>query len=277
MVKRFIILSIIITLTAFSLPPEQLEWVAIGDSITYLNDHPDETGNRVEKGYMTQVTEKLPHIRYINKGYNGWTSGGIADKMEELGIPVADVYTVFLGTNDWWQGRPVGTMDDYTGVTGSKTVYGAFRIIVDKLKRLNGRAKIILMTPLQRGDFVYVGNYANNAYGSYRDRKGQSLEAVADAIKEIGKHEGFVVIDLYHKSGINQLNMVRLKRLKDPSTGNYRDYKYPGFINIPFDPANDIYPYPVEAMDMTYDGLHPSDRGNAVIAEMLVKQMKKIR
>jgi lysophospholipase L1-like esterase len=27
---------------------------------------------------------------------------------------------------------------------------------------------------------------------------------------------------------------------------------------------------------MTYDGLHPSDKGYAVIAEMLVKVMKKI-
>ncbi|MDR1154185.1 MAG: SGNH/GDSL hydrolase family protein [Bacteroidales bacterium] len=275
MLKRFIILSIVIT-TAFSLPPGQLEWVAIGDSITYLNDHPDETGNRVEKGYMTRVTEKLPHIGYINKGYNGWTSGGIADKIEELGIPGADVYTVFLGTNDWWQGRPAGDMDDYTGATGSKTVCGAFRIIVDKLKRLNGRAKIILITPLQRGDFVYVGNYSNHAYGSYRDRNSQSLEAVANAIRDIGKHEGFAVVDLYHKSGINQWNMVKFKRLKDTSTGTYRDYKYPDFINIPFDPANDAYPYPAEAVDMTYDGLHLSDKGNAVIAKMLIKQMKKL-
>ncbi|MDR1172922.1 MAG: SGNH/GDSL hydrolase family protein, partial [Bacteroidales bacterium] len=247
------------------------------DSITYLNDHPDETGNRVERGYMTRVTEKLPHIKYINKGYNGWTSGGIADKVEELGIPKADVYTIFLGTNDWWQGRPVGAIDDYIEVTGSKTVCGALRIIVDKLKRLNSRAKIILITPLQRGDFIYVGNYSNNAYGSYREKNGQSLEAVANVIKDIGKHEGLVVVDLYHQSGINQWNMVKFKRLKDPSTGAYHDYKYPDFINIPFDPANDIYPYPVEAVDMTYDGLHPSDKGNAAIAKMLIKQMKKFK
>ncbi|MDR1171433.1 MAG: hypothetical protein LBL24_03150, partial [Bacteroidales bacterium] len=68
MLKRLIILSVVV-IVAFSLPPKQLEWVAIGDSITYLNDHPDETGNRVERGYMTRVTEKLPHIKYINKGY----------------------------------------------------------------------------------------------------------------------------------------------------------------------------------------------------------------
>ncbi len=276
MVKRFIILSLIV-LTAFCFPPKQLVWVAIGDSITYLNDHTDETDNRVEKGYMTRVVEQLPYVEYINKGYNGWTSGGMADKIEKLEIPQADVYTVFLGTNDWWQGCPIGTIDDYTGKMGSKTIYGAFRIIIDQLKQLNDRAKIILMTPLQRGDFVYVGNYSNNAYGSYRDKNGQSLEAVAEAIKTIGKHERLVVVDLYHKSRINQLNMVKFKRLRNPSTGTYRDYPYPDYINIPFDPANDIYPYPVDAIDMTYDGLHPSDKGNALIAKMLVKQMKKFK
>jgi lysophospholipase L1-like esterase len=36
-----------------------------------------------------------------------------------------------------------------------------------------------------------------------------------------------------------------------------------------------ITPYPVEAMDMTYDGLHSSDKGHQRIANMLVEVMKK--
>ncbi len=275
MIKRLIFLSLIV-LTAFSPAPRQIEWVAIGDSITYLNDHADQTGNRVEKGYMTRVTEQLPNITYVNKGYNGWTSGGIADKIDELGLTKADVYTVFLGTNDWWRGRPIGTIDDYAGATGSETIYGAFRIIVDKLRSLNDRATIILMTPLQRGDFVQVANFKNTAYGSYREKDGQSLAAVAEAIKSIGKRENITVIDLYNKSGITQKNMVKFKRLKEPSAETYRDYRYPDFIDVPFDPENDAYPYPPEAIDMTYDGLHPSDKGNAAIAKLLVKQLKQL-
>ena len=58
-------------------------------------------------------------------------------------------------------------------------------------------------------------------------------------------------------------------------SGTYRNYNYPDFINIPFNPEKDEYPYPVEAIGMTYDGLHPSDAGNAVIAKKLVKLMKK--
>jgi lysophospholipase L1-like esterase len=276
MIKKWILFAAVI-LADLSWAPRQIEWVAIGDSITYLNDHPDETGNRVEKGYMSRVAELLPHVRYVNKGHNGWTSVRIADRINELGLQKADAYTVFLGTNDWWKGQPVGSMNDYTGNTGSQTVYGAFRIIIDKLRSLNGNAPIILITPLQRGDFVYISNSKNNAYGSYKDKNGQSLSKVADAIKQIGKHEHLEVVDLYYKSGITQKNMVKFKRLKNPATNRYVNYSYPDFTDIPFNPETDEYPYPVEAADMTYDGLHPSDRGNAVIAKMLAESLKKIK
>ena len=116
------------------------------------------------------VTEKLPYIKFINQGHNGWTSGGIAEKINELGLVSADVYSVFLGTNDWWRGRSLGKLEDYQNNTGNNTVHGSFRIIIDKLKSLNANAKIILITPLQRGDFVYISNAKNNAIGSYKPK-----------------------------------------------------------------------------------------------------------
>lgn len=259
----------------FSFTHKEISWVAIGDSITYLNDHPNETGNRISKGYMTMVTEKLPYIHYTNKGYNGWTSGGIAESIDKLGLTKADVYSIFLGTNDWWQGRPIGTIDDYKNNTGNNTIYGSFRIIIDKLHSLNKEAKIILITPMQRGDFVYINGFTNNAYGSYKEKNGQMLSQVADAVINIAKQEQIHVIDLYNKSGITLKNMVKYKRLKDPQTGVYKNYTYPDYINIPFDPKADEYPYPKDAIDMTYDGLHPSDKGYEVISKMLVKVMKK--
>ena len=77
------------------------------------------------------------------------------------------------------------------------------------------------------------------------------------------------MVDLFNRSGITPENMVKYKRLKDPQTGEYKNYSYPTYIDIPFDPATDEYPYPAGAADMTYDGLHPADKGNAVIAGML--------
>jgi lysophospholipase L1-like esterase len=270
-------LLIIITIACifFSFSDKEITWVAIGDSITYLNDHTSETGNRVTKGYMTKVIEKLPYIHYINQGHNGWTSGEIASEIEKLGLVKADVYSVFLGTNDWWHGRKLGTLNDYKNNTGNNTVYGSFRIIVDKIHSLNSTSKIILITPMQRTDFVYINDMKNNAYGSYKEKAGQTLAQFAQAIDSIGKFEHFDVIDIYNKSGITLGNMVKYKRLKDPQTGKYKNYPYPSYIDVAFNPETDEYPYPVDAIDMTYDGLHPSDKGYAIIADMLVNVMKK--
>lgn len=261
---------------SFGFSPKPMTWVALGDSITYLNDHPDETGNRISKGYLTLVTEKFPEIEAINKGFNGWTAVKIATEFDKLEIPKADVYSVFLGTNDWWGGRPLGTFEDYQKNTGTETVHGAFRVIIENLRNLNPEGKIILITPMQRVDFVYINNYKNNAFGSYREKGGQDLESFANAIVAIGKHEGFPVVDLYHKKGMEHADLVKFKRLKDPITGEFRNFRYPDFIDVPFDPEKDEYPYPEKSIAVTYDGLHPSDKGYRMIAKELYPVFKEL-
>lgn len=275
--KKILALAVIICF-ATSFKRKQITWVAIGDSITYLNEHRDETGHRITKGYMTRVVEALPQIRYTNQGHNGWTAGGIANSINKLGVEKADVYSIFLGTNDWWQGRSIGTLKDYENNTGNNTLNGSFRIIIDKLKLLNPAAEIILITPMQRTDFVYINNMKNAAYGSYREKNGQMLEQFADAIKAIASREKITLVDLFHNSGMSLPNLVKYKRLRDPnSKDTYRNLPYPDYIGVPFNPETDEYPYPVDAIDMTYDGLHPSDKGYDIIAGMLIKVMEKFR
>ncbi|WP_420148310.1 SGNH/GDSL hydrolase family protein [Spirosoma sp.] len=273
MKNRIILVALICLITSFK--PKELTWVALGDSITYLNDHRNETGDRITKGYMTRVTEKLPNIHYVNQGHNGWTAVRIAEQIDKLGLTKADVYSVFLGTNDWWGGKPLGRFADYEQKTGTGTVYGSFRLIVDKLRSLNPDAKILLITPMQRVDFVYLNNFKNNAFGSYKPKNGQNLEAFANAIDSIGRYEKVPVVDLYHLKSLGHKKLVKFKRLKDPQTGTYTNYRYPKFIDVPFNPETDEYPYPVEAIDRTYDGLHPSDKGYELITRRLLKIMKK--
>ncbi len=270
-----ILLLLFILIVGVSFQKKEITWVAIGDSITYLNEHAAETDGRITKGYMTMVTEKLPHIKYINQGHNGWTSVEIAKEIENLGIVKADIYSIFLGTNDWWQGKRLGTLNDYKDATGNETVYGSFRMIVNKLRSLNPDAKIILITPMQRVDFVSMGDMKNNAYGSYKEKDGQMLEQFAKAVDSITKFETFDLVDLYHTKGMEHKNLVKYKRMREPGKATFKNYKYPDFINLPFDPEKDEYPYPVEAVDITYDGLHPSDKGYKIIAGKLTKIMKK--
>jgi lysophospholipase L1-like esterase len=150
-------------------------------------------------------------------------------------------------------------------------------VIVDKLKNLNKDADIILITPMQRVDFVYVGDMKNHAWGSYRDKNGQTLASFADVELAIAEFEKMHVVDLYNQSGMTHENLVLFKRVRDPQTGAYRNYRYPDFADVPFNPETDEYPYPADAVGMTYDGLHPSDKGNAVIAKMLVDEMRSIK
>src|ERR1700743_3323275 len=274
MKKLVCLIGLTALFTSFTHHP--LTWVAIGDSITYLNDHPDETQNRMTKGYLTDVVEKLPYIHYVNQGHNGWTTTNFADSWEKLKMPVGDVYTVFLGTNDWWHSHHLGTFTDYQNNTGDSTIYGCFRIILDKLHALNSAAPIILITPMPRADFVYINGPKNNAWGSYKAKDGQTLEQVADAITTIGRHEHLKVVDLYHEKSLAVPHLVHYKRLKDPQTGEYHNYPYPDYTTIPFDPTQSEYAYPEDAIDMTYDGLHPSNAGCTVIAKNLVKVLKKL-
>lgn len=274
MKKIVILLSLFSFLCSFR--PQELTWVAIGDSFTYLNDHTDETGNRVTKGYLTQTVENFPGMHYINKGYNGWTSGNIAERINDLGLVKADLYTILLGTNDWWQGRNLGTLADYKNNQGNNSVYGSFRIIINKIRSLNPRAKIVLITPMQRTDFVYIKDSHNNSYSSYKPKNGRNLEAFANAIDSIGELENIRVIDLYHNNKLKIEKLMNFKRVRDPQSGLYKEYKYPQSIGIPFDPDKDEYPYPAKAINLAYDGLHPSDKGNQIIAKCISKVFKDL-
>jgi len=246
MKKLTALLLAVLALTSFT-PHKELTWIAIGDSITYLNGRPEVVKNRITRGYMDDVVAQLSYIHFVNQGHPGWTAKSIADNIEHLGLDKADIYSVFLGTNDWWTGLPIGTFSDYQNNTGDQTVYGSYRTIVNKILSLNPAAVIILMTPLQRTDYVDLNNPSVFIPGDYAAKDGVFLSQYADAIKDIAKAEHFQLADLYYKSGITGKNAVHYRRLRDPETGQY----------------------------MTFDGLHPSDKGHAIIAKMLVKIMRK--
>lgn len=268
-------LALLLPLTCFA-QQRQLTWMAIGSSSTYQNDHPESIKNKMSKGYMTDVVEQLPYIHYVNHGHSGWTTKSIADNIEKLGLTKADFYSILLGSNDWWTCLPLGTLADYQNNTGNQTMYGAYRTIVNKIRSLNPDAMIIIMTPTQRTDFVDVNNSLNNIPGCYKPNKdGHYLSEYADVGKAVANADKLKLVDLYYKSGVTFKNAVKYRRLKDPQTGDYKKYTYPNYINIPFNPKTDEYPYPADAVGMTFDGLHPTDESHARIAKMLIKIMKK--
>ena len=103
------------------------------------------------------------------------------------------------------------------------------------------------------------------------------LKALVASDDDIAQHEKVGLVDLYHKKGMDHAKLVHFKWLKDPSTGAYKKYKYPDFIDVPFNTATDEYPYPEKAIQLTYDGLHPSDKGYKRIAHDLIREFQKIK
>lgn len=246
-----------------------IEWTAIGDSFTYLNDHLDETGYRVSRGYLSRIADRIPELKLNNAGINGST---FADWIRQP-IPKADLYTVLLGTNDWHYGFPLG--DDACFRNRKEgTILGHLGILLDHIRRANPAAKIVAGNPVERADFVYLLDPANNAPGSYAPEHGQELSDVAAAILRCWEAEGAEAVNCHDLSGFTQEKLVRFKRVRQGS--GYADLPYPDYIGQPFDPARDAYPYPPEAAALTYDGLHPTDEGCRILAELFADRIEKI-
>lgn len=134
-------------------------WCAIGDSFTYLNDHLDETGGIVARGYLSRALDKLPPLCLRNLGINGSTT------RDWLTAPLApaDVYTILLGTNDWHQGIPLGDRAAFRdGAPG--TILGNLGNLLRRLRALCPQARVLVCNPVERADFVYLFDPYNNAH-----------------------------------------------------------------------------------------------------------------
>ena len=145
---------------------KEIRWCAIGDSFTYLNDHLDETGYRVSKGYLTRILEKVPGLRLDNIGINGSTLLDWASQP----IPEADLYTVLLGTNDWHHEVPAGSKADFRARTAG-TILGSLGILLDHIREDAAATRESLLTA-EEIDEIPAGNDGKPA-GSIEGLNGQ--------------------------------------------------------------------------------------------------------
>lgn len=104
--------------------------------------------------------------------------------------------------------------------------------------------------------------------------QGQWLSDIAEGIYETCCEEGIPALNLHDLSGITPENVVRFKWVK--TQDGYRKLPYPEYTKISVQFGEDEYPYPEEAADFTYDGLHPSDKGNEVIASLLAAKLEEL-
>ena len=82
-----------------------------------------------------------------------------------VNMPHADLYTVLLGTNDWNNGIPSGDLKSFDD-KDPNTILGSLGVLIARMKKASPDARIIIMNPVERGDFVYILDADNSAPSS---------------------------------------------------------------------------------------------------------------
>lgn len=215
------------------------QWLAIGDSITGFSEAScndkaidmtdDDTENSTYGINYINFVEAITGYQACRKdtgnnyGYSGYAIAGghgyatLWSRRTDWDNVKTNLVTLFAGTNDYYYGSEIGTIDDYISNTGINTIYGALRLYIDyfKEKGINGDLDIVLITPIQRFTEGYSRNDANT--------KGYYLEDYVNAIKAVGAYESLKVIDLYNNGGIGSYNYTAM--LKDGLHPNKQGYE----------------------------------------------------
>jgi lysophospholipase L1-like esterase len=165
----------------------------LGDSITE-----GAGASRAENSFVGRFKTAYPNAEIINYGRGGTRIAKQLSPSENGGFdyhfiarandmqPDADLIVVFGGTNDFGHGNaPLGDIHS----KDEKTFYGALYTLFENLLLKYPLAKILVLTPLRRGDEV------NN--------RGMTLQEYVTAVKERAAYFALPVLDLYTTSGMN--------------------------------------------------------------------------
>lgn len=194
----------------------------IGDSITDPRNGGDQN-----KKYWAFLQEWLGITPYVY-GVSGRQWNDVPRQAEllskEHGDEV-DAVLVFIGTNDFNHGVPIGEWFEEkeeqvmfargeveklvirkrrTLIMSNDTYKGRINIGISRLKQLFPDKQIILLTPLHRS-FARFNEKNVQPDESYQNRCGEYIDAYIDAIKEAGNLWAVPVIDFNSVTGINPM------------------------------------------------------------------------
>ena len=199
--------------------------IMFGDSIVLAQRTSDD-------GYVSRLKNGLDLNIATKMGYSGAKIKDLVNPISQTNFAPYDLAYIAIGTNDLQAGstEPIGTLGQIGDTTfNTTTFYGAYRACIERILTSNPNIRLVLMTPLQRKDLYNIDvNYVNDL--------GLKLIDYADMIIKLGEMYSLPVIDLYRKSGVNNLNLN-------------------GY---------------------TFDGLHPNIAGYDFISGYLVGQSSKL-
>jgi len=229
----------------------------LGDSVTDPRSYDGKIIHYWD--YLSQYLHTEPIVSGVS-GYEWWHLPQLADEMYNKVGQDVDGIIVFLGTNDFNSGVPIGewyketteqvmvarcgekkqskTVKHRTLIMDGGTLKGRINIGLKKLKTMWPDKQIILLTPLHRATADF-GDHNYQPDESYQNPCGEYIDAYVDAIKEAGNVWSVPVIDINSLSGLY------------PILDEHTRYFY----------------------NSEKDRLHPNDKGHMRIAKLLLQQL----
>lgn len=234
-----------------------------GKRVAYLGDSITDPNNKgAKKKYWSWLQDWLQITPYVY-GVSGRQWDDIprqANKLKDEHGNDFDAILIFMGTNDYNRGIPLGewwdereTMVEYghggqakqmvarrqrTPAKTNETYRGRINIALDSLKRMFPDKQIVLLTPIHRSDF-HANDKNWQCDESYTNRCGLYLDEYVNAIKEAANIWAVPVIDWNASCGLFPMVAAHGQYFKDSQT----------------------------------DLLHPNDKGQQRMARTLMYQL----
>lgn len=234
-----------------------------GKRVAYLGDSITDPNNKgAKKKYWSWLQDWLQITPYVY-GVSGRQWDDIprqANKLKDEHGNDFDAILIFMGTNDYNRGIPLGewwdereTMVEYghggqakqmvarrqrTPAKTNETYRGRINIALDSLKRMFPDKQIVLLTPIHRSDF-HANDKNWQCDESYTNRCGLYIDEYINAVKEAANIWAVPVIDWNASCGLFPLVAAHGQYFKDSKT----------------------------------DLLHPNDKGQQRMARTLMYQL----
>lgn len=263
MKKRLILFTLVVLLcgtanaqsATYAHPWMQKRVAYFGDSIT----DPRNNGSKQKYWHFLQDWLGITPYVYAVSGRQWNDIPRQASKLQAEHGDDVDAILIFMGTNDYNNGVPLGEwytekaeqvmyahgkpkqltdrMRRYPDMNGA-TYRGRINIALDQIKRMYPTKQIVLLTPIHRAGF-YHGDTNWQCTEDYTNQCGVYLDEYIEAVKEAGNVWAVPVIDLNALSGLY------------PMMDEHGQYFH----------------------DKTADRLHPNDKGHERLARTLYYQL----
>ena len=226
--KRLLFLCLVLMLSLPMLSQALIRHPWQGKRVAYFGDSitdPRNSGSKIKYwGFLQEWLDITPYVYGVSG--RRWNNIIVqADKLKAEHGDEVDAILIFMGTNDYNSGLPIGewfTEQEEQVMAGihepkhlvdrrhrypvmsDSTYRGSINKALDYVKRLYPTKQIVLLTPIHRAEF-----YANESNWQpredYTNKCGEYLDAYVQSVKEAGNLWAVPVIDLNALSGLYPL------------------------------------------------------------------------